>query len=174
MKRITKNAGRAVKRAGICQPQSGQSLLEVALMLPIILVLVLGVIEMARFGYIGVLVGNAAHAGAFYGAQSLAQSVDNPGIQTAALNDFHDNTQDTASLTLSSVNSSVACGCDSGGTVAAANCTGAGAGTCAAGHWVVTLSVTATGTFNSLFHFPHIPTSVTISRTSSLRVGNVG
>jgi Flp pilus assembly protein TadG len=161
--------------AGRCnlRPQSGQSLFELAIALPVLMLLALGVIEMGRYAYIGVLVGNAARAGAGYGAQSLPQSVDTNGITTAVQNDFQDNTQDKSNLSLSSINSSVSCGCDSGGTVATAGCTTAAnpsAGVCAAGHWVVIVSVTATGTFNSLFNYPGIPTSITISKTSSMRV----
>jgi translation initiation factor 2 alpha subunit (eIF-2alpha) len=32
------------------------------------------------------------------------------------------------------------------------------------------VSVTASGTFNSLFNYPGIPASITISKTSSMRV----
>jgi Flp pilus assembly protein TadG len=164
---------RVLRKRGILPSQSGQTLLEVALMLPFLLLLAIGVIEMGRYAYISILVGNAAHAGAMYGAQNLAFSADAPGITTAAVNDFNDNTQDAKKLALSGVTSAVSCGCDNGGTVSTLACTGTGAGICAAGqHWVVTLSVTATGTFTSLFHFPGIPSSITVSRTSTMRVVN--
>jgi len=149
--------------------QSGQSLLEVALMLPFFLLLLLGVIEIGRYAYIGILVGNAARAGAAYGVQSNAQSVDTVGITNAAINDFMSNGQGS-SLT---VTSAVTCGCDSSGTVTTAGCTPATnptAGTCAAGHWVVILTVTASGTFNSLFNYPGIPASVSVSRAAAMRV----
>jgi Flp pilus assembly protein TadG len=168
------STARSVRKSELRRPQSGQALLEVALILPFVLLLLVGLIEMGRYAYIGILVGDAAHAGAIWGSQTLPQSVDTKGIQTAATQDFNDNTQDTKNWTLTSVNSSVVCGCDNGGTVATAACTGAIAGTCAAGHWVVTLTVTATGTYNLLFPFPGIPNSITISRSSSLRVGDVG
>lgn len=174
MRIFDSHAARAARRAEIARSQSGQTLLEVALMLPFLLLLLVGTIEMGQYAYVGILVGDAAHAGAMWGSQTLPQSVDTNGIQTAATQDFDDNTQDTKNLTLTSVNSSVACGCDNGGTVAPAACTGNTAGTCAAGHWVVTLTVTATGTFNPLFAFPGIPNTLTISRSSNLRVGDVG
>ena len=152
---------------GIRRRQSGQSLLELAFLVPVLLLVALGVIEVGRYAYIGILVGNAARAGTAYGTQSLPQSVDTVGITTAADNDFQNNGQNVSSLT---VTAAVSCGCDSTGTVAAAACTGAGAGTCASGHWVVILSVTASGTFSSLFNYPGIPASITVSRTSSMRV----
>ena len=143
----------------------GQSLVEVALLFPFLVLMMLGVIELGRYAYIGILVGNAARAGAAYGIESLPQSVDTVNILLAAQNDFQNNGQSGLTVT-----SSVACGCDSGGSVTSSACVGAGSGKCASGHWVVIVSVTASGTFNSLFNYPGIPSSITISRTSSMRV----
>jgi Flp pilus assembly protein TadG len=156
--------------------QSGQALVELALVVPILLLLALGVIEIGRYAYIAILIGNAARAGAAYGAQTTAQSVDLPNITKAADYDFagatsgstNTNGQAVSQLT---VTSSVSCGCDSAGTITSAACSGTlTAGTCATGHWVIVVSVTASGTFNSLFNYPGIPSSLTITRTASLRV----
>jgi len=168
-----KRRNAAPKKLTTLGSQSGQSLIELAFALPVLLLLAVGIIELGRFAYIAVLVGNAARAGAGYGAQSLPQAVDKPGITAAVQNDFKDNAADSANLSLSSTDSSVSCGCDSGGTITTAGCTtilNPSAGTCAAGHWVVIVAVTATGTFNSLFNYPGIPGSITVSRTSSMRV----
>ena len=161
---------RALRSVRGLRSQSGQSLVEVALLTPILLALLIGGIELGRYAYIAILVGNAARAGAGYGAQSLVQSVDTTGIKAAADNDFQSNGQNVSKLT---VTSSTSCGCDNGGTTTSAVCTttaNASAGTCAAGHWVVTVSVTASGTFNSLFSYPGIPTSIALSKTSTMRV----
>lgn len=151
--------------------QRGQTLLEVALLTPLLLLLLLGVIEMGRYAYISILVGNAAHAGATYAAQSLPQSADSAGIQAAADNDFVNNGQVASSLAVTFSNS---CGCDSAGTVAAAGCTTATnptAGTCpGGGRWVVFVSVTASGTFSGLFNYPGIPSSINLSRTATMVV----
>jgi len=160
------------RKAGLLRLESGQAMLELALVTPLVLALAIGVIELGRYAYIGILVGNAARAGAAYGAQSLPQSADTTGIQTAADNDFQSNGQKVSNLT---VTSSTSCGCDSAGTITAAGCTTAtnpSAGTCAAGHWVVNVSVTASGTFSSIFNYPGIPKSVAVSRTSTMRVAN--
>lgn len=159
------------KPRGIRRDQSGQSIVEVALMLPFLLLLLLGVIEVGRFLYIGILIGNAARAGVAYGTQSLVKSVDTAGITAAADNDFGNNGQSVGSL---NVSSSVSCGCDSSGTITTAACTGTGAGTCAAGQWTVTLTVTASGTFYSLFNYPGISTSISISKTAVMQVNQVG
>jgi len=159
-----------MKPKGRNSSERGQTMLEVALLLPMLLILALGVIELGRYAYIAILVGNAARAGAAYGAQSLPQSVDTIGIQAAADNDFQNNGQNVSSL---SVTNSVACGCDSSGTVTTQGCTtktNSTAGTCASGHWVVMESVTASGTFSSLFKYPGIPQSISLSTTATLRV----
>jgi Flp pilus assembly protein TadG len=158
--------------------QSGQALVELAFILPVLLLLALGVIEIGRYAYISILVGNAAHAGAMYASLGASQANDPTGIQNAALFDFSGATDDTqktngqvaSSLTVTSVQT---CGCDAGGSVTTAVCdkkTNPTAGTCATGHWVVAVSVTASGTFNSLFNYPGIPSSIDVSRTSTLRV----
>jgi Flp pilus assembly protein TadG len=157
-------------RSEIHHPQSGQALLELAFLVPLLLLLALGVIEIGRYAYIAILVGNAAHAGAIYGAQSIPQSGDTIRITAAADNDFQSNGQSVSGLT---VTSSVSCGCDNGGTVTTAACTGVGAGTCAAGHWVIILKVTASGTFTSLFNYPGIPASISVSRDSYMRVAQI-
>src|SRR5215471_7079021 len=160
-----------IKRCQVARrSESGQSLIEVALLLPFLVLMMIGVIELGRYAYIGILVGNAARAGAAYGSQSNVQSVNTVGIKNAAINDFQSNGQPGGSLT---VTSSVSCGCDSSGTVTTAGCTAVTnptAGTCASGHWVVILTVTASGTFNSLFNYPGIPASLAISRQAILRV----
>src|SRR5215470_16489726 len=104
--------------------QSGQALVELALALPILLILALGVIELGRYAYISILVSNAAHAGAIYGSQGTWSSNDTPGIQNAAYFDFagtndsksttETNGQPMSKLTVTSIQS---CGCDSGGTI---------------------------------------------------------
>lgn len=166
------SAGGFLRSARALRSHSGQTLLEVALLLPILLLLLLGVVEIGRYAYISILVSNAARAGAAYGSEGLLESVDTGNIQTAADNDFQNNGQLVSNLT---VNSTTSCGCDSGGTITGAGCTSAvnpTAGTCNAGHWVVMVSVTASGTFNSLFNYPGIPSSITISQTATMRVAD--
>lgn len=158
------------------RPQEGQALLEMALVTPLLLALALGVIELGRYAYVSILVGSAARAGAGYGAQGVRYSVDSTGIQQAADNDFQNNGQDVAKLSISGGfggGTYTSCGCDNNGAVTPAGCTAASnptAGTCPAGHWVVMVSVQATGTFNSLFNYPGIPKSITVDRTATMRV----
>jgi Flp pilus assembly protein TadG len=162
-RQILANRSSGKKRGDL---QSGQSVVEFALILPVLLLLSLGVIEVGRFAYISILVANAARAGAAYGAQSLTRSADTAGISTAAKNDFLSNGQTSLTVT-----SAPTCGCDSNGTTTSAACTGVSAGSCpGGGHWVVLVRVTAGGTYNSLFNYPGIPRNMTLSNTAIMRV----
>jgi Flp pilus assembly protein TadG len=139
-----------------------------------LLALLMGGIEFGRFAYLSILVGNAARAGAAYGSVGLVQSVDTTGMQAAADNDFKNNGQSTSNLTVSS---STTCGCDSDGAMTSEGCTTESdptAGSCTSDQWQVMVSVTASGTFKSMFHYPMIPTSITVSRTVTLRVNQYG
>lgn len=171
-----------VKRGVVSQRrrQSGQALLEMALMTPLLLALALGVIELGRYAYIAILVGSAARAGAMYGAQGLASTISPQGqcpsaeagiqnMQEAACSDFQNNGQPAGDLT---INSSTSCGCDDGqgGWTSEPDCTVTSYALCTKGHWVVTVSVNSAGTFQSLFKYPGIPRSITVDRTATMRV----
>jgi Flp pilus assembly protein TadG len=157
--------------------RSGQSLVEVALVLPLILLLLLGVIEFGRYLYIGIIIGNAAHAGAIYGARDINNTCSAcTGITQAATNDFTQNGLNASALAVTWSNS---CGCDNGGTIINQTCTPTGAApTCPTGqNWAITLTVTAEGQFTSLFNYPGLPVCTTtnpckINKKSAMRVAN--
>jgi Flp pilus assembly protein TadG len=155
-----------------CRAYFGQALVEFAVMLPFLLLLALGVIEIGRYAYIGILVGSAARAGAAYGSARANNSATSnaPNVQLAATNDFQSNGQ-TTTLNVSSFST---CGCDNSGTISpddTASCSPLGVPpTCPAGHWAITMHVTAQGRFSSLFSYPGIPSPLDISRTASMRV----
>lgn len=138
---------------------------------PLLLAMLLGAIEMGRYAYISILVGNAARAGAAFATEHLANAGNLPGIQQAAKNDYQNNGQDPTLLT---VTSTANCGCDDGSYPIATQSCFPGAGgappTCSTGsHWVVAVSVTATGTYHSLFSYPWIPSTIAVSKTSTMR-----
>jgi len=139
--------------------ESGQTILEVALLIPVLLLLAVGIIEIGRYAYFSILVANAARAGAQYGAQSLATAADTAGIQTAAKNDG----QNLAGLT---VTSQQECGCTGssiGSSCPATSCS-------SPNHPLVYVEVSTSGKFNSLFKYPGIPTSITVNSTELMRV----
>src|SRR5262249_13091217 len=81
-------ASETLRKAKRVYTQSGQALVEFAIVLPVLLILALGIIEIGRYAYISILVGNAARAGAAYGSQSRTLSGDTTGIAAAANADF--------------------------------------------------------------------------------------
>ncbi len=144
---------------------SGQSILEFAFLLPVLCLLLLGIIEIGRYAYISILVGNAARAGAAYGVQDRMTAADWPGVVTAARNDFQSNGQDPTTLT---VTPAYSCACSSAGTMSPVACS---VGVCPVGQqFIASLQVTASGTFSALFRYPGISSSMPMSRTATLRI----
>jgi Flp pilus assembly protein TadG len=139
--------------------ERGQSLVELAFVVPLLLLLLVGIVEIGRFAFYSILVSNAARAGAQYGAQSLAAAADSPGISTAAKNDGQGGTGLT-------VTSSQKCGC-SGATLSA---------TCPAtlcvlpNHPLVYVHVQVVGAFPSLFRYPGLPASINVTSVEEMRV----
>jgi Flp pilus assembly protein TadG len=141
------------ERIGGCRT-TGQTVVEMALLLPMLLMLMIGLIEIGRYAYFDILISNAARAGAQYGAQSLIQAADKPGIITAARND---------GLNAMTITTSQECGCVS-----------TALGTCPSGAVcplpLVYVQVTATDTYSSLFKYPGIPRSMILTSTVTMRV----
>lgn len=71
----------------ILQSDSGQSLVELCLTVPLLFLVLVGASELARFAYYSIAVENAAHAGALYASQNTATANDTPGITSIADNE---------------------------------------------------------------------------------------
>ena len=68
--------------------ERGQSAVELAFVVPIVIVLLLAIADFGRVFLVSVAVNNAARAGAQYGSQTVATAQDSTGIQNAAATDF--------------------------------------------------------------------------------------
>jgi Flp pilus assembly protein TadG len=141
---------------GASSLQGGQSLVELALVLPMLLLLLVGVVEIGRYAYVDILVSNAARAGAQYGSQSLTAAKDVSGIQLAAQNDG------LASFIVTPIQ---LCGCDS----KPGDLGGCPTGTVCA-HPLVYIQVTVKGPYSSLFSYPGLPASTMLTSTVTMRV----
>lgn len=138
--------------------QAGASLLETALILPILLLLFLGAMDFARAFYAGIELANAATAGAEYGAQSLGKSVDYAGMIDTAKKDAQDLSGMTATATSY-------CACPDGTQV---NCQ---TGSCPSyGIPQVYVSVTTQYTWQAQVPYAGVPGTVNLQRTVVLRV----
>ena len=140
----------------------GQSLVELALMLPVLGILLIGTIDFARVYYAAMAIDQAARAGAAYGAQSVAKSGDDAGMAQAALSAA--NLDLTPAVTAASVHATHWCACADGTQVSCAS------GTCTEGVPRVYVSVEVDRTFQTLFPYPGIPSTVRLNRTATLRV----
>src|SRR5437867_1729893 len=125
--------------------QSGAALIEFALILPLLLLLLLGGMDLGRVYYYAMAVTQAARAGAQYGAASVARSIDFAGMEQAA----RDAAQDIGTVTATADR---LCECSDG---TPADCR---TGTCGAeGRPRIYVRVTTEVTFRALIPYPGIP-----------------
>jgi hypothetical protein len=120
-----------------------------------------------RLAYASIEVSNAARAGVAYAAQSHTTAADAANIQLAATQDA----PDVTSLTATATNS---CGCESstGVITAFASCDKTVTNTTSCptpSRIVVYVQVTTQAQVATLFHFPGIPSSVTLRGYASTR-----
>src|ERR1019366_1711217 len=94
MGRLRLQAARQPKTA-----ESGQTLIEFAVMLPFMMCLLLGIAEIGRATFITIKVTNAATAGAEYGSQNAATASDTVGMKDKALCDANGQISDFACQT---------------------------------------------------------------------------
>lgn len=126
-------------------------MVELALVLPVLTFLLLGIVDVSRYAYYGLLAANAARAAVQYGAQSLVTAADTNGMKTAALQDA----QNLPGLTVTP--SPV---CEVNGVVASCSTTNA----------VYYVQVVATGQFQPLVKYVGIPANVTVTGNAMMRV----
>lgn len=133
--------------------ESGQTLLEFALMLPFMMLLLLGIAEIGRAAFMTITVNNGATAGVEWGSQNSTGA--SPGgiiaMQNAATAD--------AIVTGMTATATYGCICDYGSGISCnqpldpAQCTIS----CPGGQVVDCVQVTTHLDFDSLFHYPGLP-----------------
>ena len=135
----------------------GQSVIEIALMIPVLIALLVVVSDFARVFYTYIEVGDAARSGAQYGAQNRVTAANYATMQQTAINAAPDLTGMTAVATSF-------CTCSDGG----------GNVPCAASGCVTTIhvyvQVTTNLTFKTLFLFPGIPSLIPLQGVSVIQV----
>ena len=126
--------------------QRGQSLVEFALLLPVLLLIVLGAIDFGRLYYSYVSITNGARNGAHYASSSAQATSDLEGIRDAVLGD----TSGLPDTSPSNPDVGVATGTDGQGRLYA--------------------DVTVSYTFSVLVPWPGIPETIDMERTVRARV----
>jgi Flp pilus assembly protein TadG len=138
----------------------GQAFVELALILPLFLLLLVGAAELGRLAYASIEVSNAARAGVAYGAQSHFTASNITGIQLAATQDAPDVPSLTATATIS-------CTCTDGTTV---TCSDAGSRCISPARILEYVTVNTAAPVDTVFHLPAIPNSVTMRGQAIMRV----
>ena len=147
--------------ADVLREESGAALVELALILPLLLLLLLGVSDFGRVLYWSITLAQSARAGAQYGAQSSASAANSAGIQQAVLQDAQNITNLGGTINVTSE-----CFCQCEGETASVNCTNNNCGNAPQ----VFVKVTTSTTFNTLVPYPGIPSTVNLSNTAILRL----
>ena len=136
--------------------RSGFATVEFALVLPLMLFLVAGVVDFTMLMRTAIAVADAARAGAAFGSLNASNAGNISGIQAAALAAAPD-------VTGLSATAAKTCQCSNGTVV---NCSG---GSCASGGVRVYVQVTAQAVATALFGYPHLPYSGAIVATTTMR-----
>lgn len=141
------------------QSELGSSVIEFAIVAPFMIFLFMGLVDVGRGMYFGILAANAARAAASYGSQTLSTGTDQTSMTTAANNDGSGVTWTVSAQPLCSLN---------GASPTASACPGAGAAAPTVPIYYV--QVTVTGQFSTLIQYPGIPKTIPISGTSVMRL----
>lgn len=151
----------------------GASLIELAIVLPLLAILVVGIIETGRWLTFGIQLSNAAHAGAQFAAQSEINAYQSTDVAAAACNDsqFSCTTStpapgNTAAPNTMFVTSSVSCTYSNGTT--STSCPTPSSSAVQRNMYV---QVSTAGTFKPLMNLPLMPNSVPMSASAIVQVG---
>jgi Flp pilus assembly protein TadG len=136
--------------------EEGSSLIELAVILPMLLLLLVGAVDFGRGYFMSIEVSSASEAGALYGVQN---SSDVAGMTAAAKLDGADVPGLTASATQ---------GCEcSDGSGATPSCSSTPV---CSGTVVGYVEVTTQSTYQPLLGYPGLPTSMPLSGRTRLRL----
>ncbi len=134
--------------------QSGAAAVELAVVSPLLLLLMIGVVDYGRAFYTSVTVANAARAGAEFGAHDPATTGDTVDMRKFAQSDA----QEAGTITVSARRY-----CQCAGVLQACTACASGAAP------DVFVEVTATKILSTLLPYPGLPRTLTISRTATFR-----
>jgi hypothetical protein len=142
----------------LARAEAGYALAEMAIIVPVLVLLLIGLIELGRYAQYSIVVGNAARAGVQYGAQTLGTAANFTAMETAAKND-------AGNIAGVDAHASKFCQCADG--TASPQCLPTD---CATSHRLVFVQVDTIGKFQSMLHFPGVPQSQTITSRAIMRV----
>jgi len=134
------------------------AVVEFALVTPLLVYLLIGLVDVGRYMYYGIVAEHAARSGVQYGAQTVYTAKDSTGISSVA-------TTDGTGLALVAT-SSIEC-VQGGGVITCPS-----PATAVPTNLAYYIQVQVTGTFHPLIVYPGIPSSVPITATAVSRLGS--
>jgi len=156
------NSGGAKGRRG---REGGGSLVEFALILPIMMAILFGMVDVGRWVFLDIEVASAAHAGAQFGSVSLANANNSAGITAAARNDA----PDFPSLSVTPVISNCWCPATPGTVVGCGTYT---TNPCTNNTFpIVLVQVSTQGTYTPWISFPPFTSNITIRGFAEIPTG---
>jgi Flp pilus assembly protein TadG len=145
--------------------QSGQALVEAALVVPLLVLLMVGGVELGRVIYAANEVSNAAKTAVQYGARSTGFASDTTGMLIAAQAETSDFTT-AAQVTFVTGTPSVTFVCSDGSASTGLSTD------CSASHLEEILTVMTQATVNPLIHLPLLPHTYTLYGHATQKVLN--
>ena len=147
----------------------GSAIVELAVAMPLLVLILAATIDFARVFHTAENLQDAARAGAQYGSSSPANSSNTATMQSTATG--------ATSLTGVSATASRLCKCATSAgvysnTSPANDCTSAESTVCPSGHRVITVTVTTTKAFSTIFTgvLPGILHTTTLTRQATMEV----
>jgi Flp pilus assembly protein TadG len=151
---------KGVRRRSAWRTEAGQSILEIALALPIFILMFCGMVDLGRWIFLGIEVSSAARAAVQYGSLNRITAVDNAGMTEAANSD----TPDIAGLI---VTPKPFCQCSNSlGTNAVCVL-----GSCPNNRLILFLEVDTSATYVPWARYPGIASSIAVNSKAVMRVG---
>jgi Flp pilus assembly protein TadG len=139
--------------------ESGTSMIEFAIIAPVLIFMMIGVMDVGRYAYDAILAANAARAGAQYASQDLSTAMDSTGIKNAIVADGQNLSNWNSGITAQyycSSNGGTTLGSCSSGEPSASN--------------IYYVKVVVTGSFTPLVNYPGIHSPLPVSGSAIMRV----
>jgi Flp pilus assembly protein TadG len=130
-------------------------MIELAVILPVLILIAIGVMDYGRVYFTSVAVANAARAGAEWGAAEIGRTGQSANIQNFSK-------LDGAEAGAITVTSTSFCQCSGSNVACTSSCGGYGFPR-------EFVQVTASKTVTMLLRYPGLPATVTVSRTATFR-----
>jgi Flp pilus assembly protein TadG len=148
-----------ISRSGLRGWRGGQSMTELAIVIPVLALVLVIIADFARMFYLSVEVSDAARAGAQYASQSVVTAADTSGITTAA--DY--GAPDVGSLSVSSNFCTCVSPTPSGQTACATSY-------CTDSPDANYVEVDASASFTTLLHYPGVPNHISVPGKAIMQV----